>query len=329
MAVCTFVAVLVAFVVLGKDVREAVPLLAFFFVACYRLVTSGMQIVAGRVKALSDLRSVELVHRLSSEPYPGEHRGGEAPIDRLETDVRFEDVGFAYGDEPVLRGVTLTIARGKLTFLVGASGAGKSTVLDLLMRLHSPSSGRIMANGRAITGFDLAQWRRRLGYVSQDAALFNGSIRMNVQLGHPDAPPEAIDEACRLAGAYDFVNDLPAGADTVVGHRGYAISGGQAKRIAIARMLVRQPDLLILDEATSAFEQAMERAIIARIRTRYPQMSLLQITHRLDSARGADHIVILEQGRVAAAGSWNELAAGEHAHLVRPAMTGAEAARSS
>jgi ABC-type multidrug transport system fused ATPase/permease subunit len=131
---------------------------------------------------------------------------------------------------------------------------------------------------------------------------------MNLQLGRPGATADELAEACKLAGASDFLGELPEGMDTVIGHRGYAISGGQAKRIAIARMLVRQPDLLILDEATSAFEQEMENAIIARVRARYPEMGVLQISHRLESARAADHVVALDQGVTVAAGTWNELA---------------------
>jgi ABC-type multidrug transport system fused ATPase/permease subunit len=316
--VCIFMATIVGLVLAGRDAREFLPLLAFFFVAFYRLVTAGMQVVAGRIRILADLRSVELMSRLSAAVRLDAGRAG-TPIEKLLSDVRFENVSFAYGaGEPVLRSVTLTIAKGKLTFLVGPSGAGKSTVLDLLMRLHAPGSGRIVANGRGIEELELAQWRLRLGYVSQDAALFNGTIRMNVLLGRPDASAAQVEEALRLAGAQDFLDELPAGAETVVGHRGYALSGGQAKRIAIARMLVRQPDLLILDEATSAFEHAMERAIIGRVRARYPEMSVLQVSHRLDSARGADHIVALEEGKVVASGPWSELAAGGQAYLVGP-----------
>jgi ABC-type multidrug transport system fused ATPase/permease subunit len=302
-AVTVFVATLVVLITAGREAREIVPLLAFFFVAFYRLVTSAMQVVSGRIKALSDLRSVELVDRLSADSYDPEGSAGH-PIARIEGDIRFEEVDFSYdGSEQVLRGVSFTLARGRVTCLLGPSGAGKSTILDLLLRLYKPAAGRIVANDRDIESFDLRQWRRRLGYVSQDAALFNGSVRMNVHLGRPDAPECEIVEACRLAGAQDFLSELPAGLDTAIGHRGYSLSGGQAKRIAIARMLLRQPDFLILDEATSAFEQDLESAIIHRVRARYPDMGIVQISHRLVSARNADHVVSLDQGRVTAAGS--------------------------
>lgn len=317
-AVAIFVATLAALVVAGKEPRDAIPLLAFFFIAFYRLVTASMQVVSSRIKALSDMRSVELVQQLSTAAY--EREGGSAagvPIPRITTDVVFEDVEFGYGNgDPVLRRATFTIATGKLTFLVGPSGAGKSTVLDLLMRLHSPRSGRVVANGRNVRDFDLSQWRRRLGYVSQDATLFNGTVRFNVQLGRLDATEADVWEACRLAGAHEFLQELPGGMDTLVGHRGYTLSGGQAKRIAIARMLVRQPDFLLLDEATSAFEQTMESTIIARVRERYPSMGVLQITHRLDAAKQADHIIIMDAGTPIVAGAWTELDVARRVHLM-------------
>jgi ABC-type multidrug transport system fused ATPase/permease subunit len=309
-AVVIFVATLGALVVAGKDARDVVPLLAFFFVAFYRLVTASMQVVSGRIKALSDLRSVELVHELSTLPYEREGAGGNLPIERITSDVVFENVEFGYGnDEAVLQGVSFTIGMSKLTFLIGPSGAGKSTVLDLLMRLQAPRSGRIVANSSDIRDFDLSQWRQRLGYVSQDAALFNGTVRMNVRLGRPEAGDSDIEEACKLAGVQDFLADLPAGLETLVGHRGYALSGGQAKRIAIARMLLRKPDLLLLDEATTAFEQEMESAIIARVRDRYPHIGVLQVSHRLASARSADSVVALEHGKISAFGSWQDVVA--------------------
>jgi len=306
-AVAIFVAALTGLVIVGKDPTEIVPLLAFFFVAFYRLVTAGMQVVAGRIKALADLRSAELVHELSA-PLEAPRDTGKIPISKIETDIELKDVDFAYpGGELVLRGVSFTIPRAKLTFLVGSSGAGKSTILDLLLRLYSPNSGRIIANSRSIDEFQLSSWRSRLGYVSQDAALFHGSIRANLAISRMEASESDIAEACDLAGVSHFLAELPAGMDTLVGHRGYALSGGQAKRIAIARMLVRKPDFLILDEATSAFEQAMEDAIIARVRARYPDMGVLQVSHRLDSARLANQVVVLEKGRIAAAGPWNEV----------------------
>jgi ABC-type multidrug transport system fused ATPase/permease subunit len=309
LAVAALMALLVGGIaLLGASPRDLLPVLAFFFIAFYRLVTAGSQAISGRMKALSDLHSVRVVHRLSHEAGQHEDRDSGLPIDSLNTDIRFEGVAFAYESaQPVIRDLSVAIPRGKLTFLVGPSGAGKSTLLDLLLRLHRPTAGRIVANGRDIAEFNLVQWRRRFGYVSQEATLFNGSIRMNLLLAKPDAAEEELFEACRLAGADDFIRSFPNDYDTAVGDRGHTLSGGQRKRIAIARALMTRPQVLILDEATTSFEQALERTLIKRIAQAIPDLTVIQITHRLQTASNADLIVVLDHGRVAASGSWDEI----------------------
>lgn len=295
-------------VVMKADPREILPVLAFFLVAFYRLITAASVMMGSRVKALNELHSVRLVSELSAEPTDREPQGDGTPLARLESDIRFEGVCFSYPDgEVVLRDLDLVLEKGRVTFLVGASGAGKSTLFDLILRLQVPDKGRILANGHDISQFDLSQWRRRFGYVSQEAALFNGSIRENLVLAAPRASDDDLETACHLAGAHGFILALPDGYDTMVGDRGFTLSGGQRKRIAIARALIGNPDVLLMDEATTSFEQSMERRMLSSLLDAKPGLSIVQITHRLQTASLADRVVVMEQGRIAASGTWQDV----------------------
>ena len=310
-----FIAVLalMAFVVISVQVldrppADMLPLLAFFFVAFYRLVSAGSTAMAARVKALNEMHSVEVVSRLLAASGEREDHGGGLPLDRLDGDIVLRDVRYGYDKEhAVLGGVSATIPRGRTTLLVGPSGSGKSTLLDLLMRLENPDGGSIEVGGRKSTDYRLADWRRQFGYVSQEAALFNGDILSNLRLADPDAGDAQLEAACRLAGADEFIRALPNGYRTLVGDRGYSLSGGQRKRIAIARALVRRPAVLILDEATTSFEQSLEQAMLATLRAAMPDMTVLQVTHRLAAQEGVDWAIALRQGRVVAEGRWADL----------------------
>jgi ABC-type multidrug transport system fused ATPase/permease subunit len=284
--------------------QTLVPMLAFVFILFYRLFTAGTQWTSARTRGLNEIHSARLVHELAAQTVEFEDRERGAPIERIGTDIRFEGLRFAY--EPgrsALADIDAVIPRGRRTFLLGPSGAGKSTLLDLLLRLVEPDAGRVVANGRAAAEFNVSQWRRCFGYVSQDAALFNGSIRMNLLLARPAATGEEMAEACRLAGAADFIVQLPDGYDTAVGDRGQSLSGGQRKRIAIARALINKPSVLILDEATSAFEQNLEADILSSLGREMPDLTIVQVTHRPQAVGEGDWVVALEEGRVVATGS--------------------------
>ncbi|WP_340117711.1 ABC transporter ATP-binding protein [Pelagibius sp. 7325] len=308
------VTALMAFVVIGvsvmgMDPQTLVPFLAFFLVTFYRIITAGSQAMTARMKALHELRGLEEVHRMANHAVRLEDRESGLPVQRLETDLVVEGLSFQYGEgSPILSGLDLVIPRGRVTFIIGPSGSGKSTLLDLFMRLYRPATGRITANGRDIEEYNLIDWRRLFGYVSQDAALFNGTIRENLLRGAPDASAEEMENACRLSGAQEFIEGLPQGYDTPVGDRGFAVSGGQRKRIAIARAMMRRPEVLILDEATTSFEESMERTMIADLRKARQDLTVIQITHRLQTAPSADNVIVLSQGRVAAQGPWSAIA---------------------
>lgn len=294
MAVFALVAVLAATTFIeGFTVAKVLPMLAFFFVASYRIITAGTLAMTAQVKSGQEVYSVQLVHAISQQV--GEESRGGVPITELNTPIRFEQVTFSHEpNRPLFTNLNLVLLKGQLIFLTGKSGSGKTTMLDLLLRLHHPQTGSITANHRNISEFNLIDWRRLFGYVSQEAALFHGSIRMNIQLGCPQVADGKIEEACHLAGCYDFIAGLPKGYETLVGERGLALSGGQRKRIAIARALVGNPQILILDEATTSFEMEIEQNIIQVLRQKKPGLTILQITHRLPAFAEADLILCLE-----------------------------------
>lgn len=221
--------------------------------------------------------------------------GMEADFRRV---IRLEDIHLAYGRKPVLRGLALELPSGTFTTLVGPSGSGKTTVVDLIIGLLKPDSGQLSIDGRPLSECNLSHWRRQIGYVPQETLLLHGSVLHNLTLGDNDLTAADAERALRAAGAWDFVQALPEGLDTVVGERGGKLSGGQRQRLCIARALVRQPRLLILDEATSALDPASEEAICDTLGQMRGQITVLAISHQTGLARIADRVFNLEQGRL-------------------------------
>lgn len=306
LAVFALMAIVVVSVkALNQPPAETLPLMAFFFIAFYRLVGAASTAAAARVKALNELHSLDVITKLLSHSTEHENTDQGLPLDEICGDIQLCDIHYAYGiDHPVLSGVTATIPYGKTTLLVGPSGSGKSTLLDLMMRLDVPRQGDVEVMGRTASAYRLADWRRQFGYVSQEAALFNGDITMNLRLANPGASDTEMASACRLAGADAFIAALPNGYATVVGERGYSLSGGQRKRIAIARALIRKPSVLILDEATTSFEQSLEQSMLSALREAMPGLTIIQVTHRLVRQEGVDWVIALQGGKIVAEGTW-------------------------
>jgi ATP-binding cassette, subfamily B, bacterial HlyB/CyaB len=223
------------------------------------------------------------------------------------TFLRANEVTKWYGDLEVLRGVTFEVEPGQVKVIVGPSGSGKSTLAKLVQRLYVPESGRVLIDGVDLAMADVTWLRRQVGVVLQENVLFNRTIRENIALADPGLPIERVIEAATLAGAHDFILELPEGYDTQVGERGTTLSGGQRQRIAIARALVTNPRILIFDEATSALDYESERAVQQNMRRIAAGRTVLIIAHRLSTVRSADRILTLERGRLVEDGSHDEL----------------------
>ena len=224
--------------------------------------------------------------------------------------VRFEDVHFSYTSGPeVLHGLNIDVPAGETHAVVGLTGAGKSTIVKLLLRLYEPSSGRVTVDGVDVRDLTFGDLRGAIGLVSQDVFLFDGTVRENIAYGDPDAPAEAIEEAARLAEAHDFISALGDGYDTLVGERGQKLSGGQRQRLSIARAILRNPAVLVLDEATSSVDNETEAAIQRSLEHVSEGRTTLVIAHRLSTVRHADRIHVLENGLVAETGTHDDLVA--------------------
>ncbi|PWR20099.1 ABC transporter permease [Zavarzinia compransoris] len=225
-------------------------------------------------------------------------------------EIRFDDVRFAYNDgTPALKGVSFTVPAGKTVALVGPSGGGKSTTVNLIPRFYDPGAGRILIDGTDIREATLASLRRAMALVAQEATLFDDTIAANIAYGRPGATPAEVEAAARAAAAHDFIAGLPQGYGTVVGESGVKLSGGQRQRICIARAFLRDAPILLLDEATSALDTESERAIQATLRGLMKGRTTLVIAHRLSTIVDADCIHVVEGGRIAESGSHDELIA--------------------
>ena len=231
------------------------------------------------------------------------------PLGSIRGDIAFERVGFSYvlGGRSQLEDFSLNISPGQFVGLVGSSGSGKSTVVQLLIGLYLPQAGRIFVDGVDISKVQLGSLRRQVGFVPQESILFDGTVLDNLRLNMPDAPYEAIVDATNVACAHDFIMQLPDGYNTRVGERGGALSGGQKQRIAIARMVLQNPRIVVLDEATSALDPTTEFLMLSNLRRRFADNTFLVVTHRVSTLKQSDRILLMDQGIILEDGKWNDL----------------------
>lgn len=266
-----------------------------------------LQVVSAAMPVLDEVTSFEADCRANAESIAA--AASSLAFDRA---VRFDAVSFAYPgrvDTPALRDVTLTIPAGRTTAIVGASGAGKSTLVDLLIGLLLPTSGQIRVDNTPLEASNLASWRQQIGFVPQDTFLFHDTVRMNLLWARPEATDAQIWDALQLAAADDFVRQLPHGLDTLVGERGVTVSGGERQRLSLARALLRQPSVLILDEATSSLDSATEQRVRHAVEGLQHRMTMVAITHRLSTIAAADLIHVIDGGRLVESGTWESLLA--------------------
>jgi ATP-binding cassette subfamily B protein len=239
------------------------------------------------------MRLQDLLHEDEEEPYTAT---GEIPF---RGGVALEAVSFAYESEPVLREVSLAVEPGEWVALMGPNGAGKTTIVNLILGLYRPQQGRVLADGRPYDEIDVRALRRRIGVVLQDPPLFPGSVRDNIVFGIPEVDEEAVQLAARLSTAAAFIDELPLGYDTPVGDEGELLSGGQRQRIAIARALLRDPRLLILDEPSSSLDRHATDALLRNLHTLPERPAVLLVTHDDVVARAAERVISIRDGRIA------------------------------
>jgi subfamily B ATP-binding cassette protein MsbA len=275
--------------------------LAFMIAPLFQIVNIGTQLT----EAFAGLdRTGEIMAELEENQVPGR----TLKMPPIHGTVTFENVEFAYEPEkPVLHGISFIARPGTVTALVGSSGSGKSTIISLLCAFHTPSSGRVLVDEIDLAKVDLNTFRSQLGVVLQDSFLFDGSIRENIMFSRPDATEEQFLSACRIARVDEFAERFPDSYDTIVGERGVKLSGGQRQRLSIARALLADPRILILDEATSSLDSESEAMIQAGLNQLMQGRTTFVIAHRLSTIRRADQILVVEQGRVVERGNHAEL----------------------
>ena len=229
------------------------------------------------------------------------------PVPSFSNNITFRNVGFAYGDKKILDGIDLVIEKGKTVALVGASGAGKSTLADLIPRFHDVTAGDILIDGINIKDCKLDDLRRLMGVVSQDPILFNDTIYNNIILGTGGATQERVEEAAKIANAHTFISQKADGYQTIAGDRGARLSGGERQRVTIARAVLKNPPILILDEATSSLDTESERIVQDAINNLMKNRTCIVIAHRLSTVQHADEIIVLEKGKIVERGTHTAL----------------------
>jgi subfamily B ATP-binding cassette protein MsbA len=223
----------------------------------------------------------------------------------------FDSISFSYGEGPeVLKDISVHVERGEILALVGVSGSGKSTFLDLIPRFYDPTHGSIRLDGQDLRDLKVDSLRSRMGIVTQDIILFNDSVFRNIAYGAQDASAKQVEQAARMANAHDFIGDLSEGYETVIGNRGVRLSGGQRQRLAIARALLKDPEILVFDEATSALDSEAELLVQEAIDRLMKNRTVFVVAHRLSTIRHANRILVLDRGRIIESGTHDALLKG-------------------
>jgi len=286
---------------------QTASLLTFLFIL-FRLVPAVHELNGNRAQLSGyggTIANITEVLRSDNKPYLLD---GTSQFSGLERAIEFIAVDFGYDPaSPVLKDITLTIPRGKMTALIGASGAGKTTLVDLIPRFYDPIRGQILLDGKDLRSFSTKSLRHKMAIVSQETFIFNASVRHNIAYGLENVTDAEVWTAARQANALDFILEMPQQFETTLGDRGVRLSGGQRQRLAIARALLRNPEILILDEATSALDSVSERLIQESLEQLSEGRTVIAIAHRLSTISRADKVVVLEQGQIVEQGTYQEL----------------------
>lgn len=307
--------------VLGVEQVELVPMVSAFILILYRMMPHVLVLNAQRTKISAELTPVRNIVKVLETDSDQFIKDGTQGFEGLKDRITFQDVSFNYHkrDIQALKHLSFDIKRGETVALVGSSGAGKSTTIDLLLRLYDPQQGKILIDGHNLQDLRLKEWLAHIGTVSQETFIFNNTVAYNISYGTPNPTQAQIEEAARLANAHDFIMEMPEQYETMVGERGVLLSGGQRQRIAIARAILRDPEILILDEATSALDSENEKLIQTALHRLSHDRTVVVIAHRFSTILNSDKIVVMENGAVIEMGKHDELLAkdGRYAYLYR------------
>ncbi|MRR56887.1 MAG: ABC transporter ATP-binding protein [Deltaproteobacteria bacterium] len=293
----------------GGNLIEALPRLSVYFLAIVRILPTLSVLGNGRMQMMQALPHLEKYLALRRDvPVEVNAEANPDPVS-LEDDIHFQNVSFGYGVHQVLKGLECSFKKGEWTAIVGVSGQGKSTIIDLILRLIRPADGAITTGSKNISDYDLRSWRRQIAYVGQDPFLIHDTIVNNIRLGNPTATEEQLKEAAYLSAADEFISQLPHGWDTRLADRGASLSGGQRQRIALARALIGAQPLLLLDEPTSGLDADTELRVLEGLSSQRGRRTVIMVTHSRAAIRYADRIMIIQEGRVMDDGTPAELLA--------------------
>jgi subfamily B ATP-binding cassette protein MsbA len=286
---------------------EISVIVALLFIL-YRLTPRVTGVNSMRQAVASNAAAVRYIIGVMDDTVTPSISSGNQRFDGLREGIELKNISFSYnGGANVLQDTNVYLEKGKVTALVGMSGAGKSTLVDMILRFYDPTSGSVNADGVDIKNLDLESWRNSIGVVSQDVYLFNDSVSNNIGLGQPGSSKESILTVAKQAYAHDFIQQLPQGYETLVGDRGSNLSGGQRQRIALARAILKRPQILILDEATSSLDSESEQLVQDYIDEIRGSCTILVVAHRMSTIRSADKIAVLQDGRIVEEGDWDAL----------------------
>ena len=288
----------------------------------------SIAVIANSVQ--QSLTGAQRVFEVLDTPTGVQSPSNAVPLERARGEVRLECVTFGYqSGEPAISNVSITAEPGQTIAILGATGAGKSTVLSMIPRFYDPQQGRVLIDGRDVRGYDLSDLRRNIGLVFQESFLFSNTVAANIAFGHPEATREQIEKAAKIASAHDFIMALDDGYDTLLGEGGSNLSGGQRQRLAIARAVLLEPSILLLDDPTAAIDPQTEHEILEAMNSAMSGRTTFVVAHRLSTLRRADKVVVLERGKVVQTGTHEELmdAKGHYRHAANLQIADGESKR--
>lgn len=304
-----FAALLTFFLIVVLQGETNLSIFLTFLFMLYRLLPQVKILDAARANLVALSASVKIVTELMEITLQRQVSSGNFPFVELTRGIRFRNVTFQYqhGVSPALQNLSFQILPGQTTAIVGPSGAGKSTIIGLILRQFDPVGGTVEVDGQPLPSYDLNSWRQKIAVVSQNVYLFNTSIRNNIAYGQPNASEATILTAAKMANAHEFIANMPDGYDTVIGERGIRLSGGQRQRIALARALIRDPQILILDEATNALDSISENLIQETLAAVGRDRTVIVVAHRLSTIEQADRILVIDSGQLVEQGTLPQL----------------------